>query len=327
MHKSTFLFSVTPTILTKLSQLNLDSVFTGFNNATKQNIESLKKEKSNDFEIYVDVGVFAGADLLGKYPDAKPVEVTGKETTNGWYTGLCPTHEGVRSAALDKVERATKKDIDGIWLDFIRYPMHWEEKNPEVLDTCYCDRCLKLFEEYIGEPISGVGGEGNDLENLALHIDGSYYHEWLEFKTGQITSFVEDARKIIDESAKKIKLGFFAIPWTDKEYGAGIKRIMGQDFDKLSGLVDIFSPMLYHKMLEKDVSWVGEMIDYFWQVGKPFLPLIQTEDKPTKLVQKEFEDALTLATKKPSFGVCAFYFDDLIKSNEKFETLEKFFSN
>ncbi|HLB51723.1 hypothetical protein A3B64_04460 [candidate division WWE3 bacterium RIFCSPLOWO2_01_FULL_37_24] len=310
----------------KAKELNLDSVFASHKNLDEIVIKTLRENLKSGIEINAEVGVFAGKDLWDKFPDVIPVEAGGKEPARGWYYGVCPSHEGVRNECLQNVKALLERDLNGIWLDFIRYPTKWEEPEPYILDVCYCDRCLKKFSEYLGEPI-----EGNTLEDKVLLIDGSYYIEWIEFKTEMITSMVREVRKLIDDhnrnvqNDKKVKLGFFAIPWQDKEHSAGIKRIVAQDFGALSTLVDIYSPMLYHKMCGKEVSWIKEMVNYFWEVGKPQLPLIQTEPRESEIKVDEFKQALDFAGASPSTGVCVFFLEDLMKQPEKFDTVKEYF--
>lgn len=320
MHKSGFIFTVGKDLLESAKNLNLDSVFINHKNISKENLLLIRNVLGKNIEIFVEVPAFAEKELLEKYPDAKSIEAQGKSTSKNGYVGLCPTHLEIRKICIENVKKILEEDINGIWLDFIRYPTKWEEPEPDVLDTCYCDRCLKLFEEYIGEPIIG-----ETLEDKVLLIDGSYYLEWLEFKAEQITSLVRNVRELINESGKNIKLGFFTIPWEDKEFGAGIKRIMGQDFGQLANYVDIFSPMLYHRMCGKEVEWIKGKVEYFWNVMKPFLPLIQTENKISKINTDEFKKALEYAALKPSMGVCIFFLDDLIKQRDKLEIAKKFF--
>src|SRR3989344_3094213 len=286
VHKSVFLFSVDAKLVEQASDIKVDSVFISSRDAETDKIR-LIKQKFSDVSVYVEINIFAGADVLKKFPDAKPVEAVGKATAKDWYVGVCPTHEGVRTFALDKIRRVLQEGIDGGWLDLLRYPTKWEEPQPYLLDTCYCPRCMSLFEQYVGEKVAA----GN-LEELALLIDGSYYHEWLEFKTDQIASLVSEAKKLVTAAKSGVKLGAFVLPWEDKEYGAGIKRLVAQDFAKFAQFVDIFSPMLYHKMCGKDVSWVKQKVDYFWGVGTPFLPLIQTESRVSEISPEEFVLAL-----------------------------------
>lgn len=323
MHKSVFLFNVNEKILGVADELNLNSVFVSYDNANQKNADLIRGTLGEAVQLFVLITVFSGEDLLNMFPDAKAVEASGKEIDT---TGVCPTHPGVRELALKKVDEMLNLNVDGIWLDGLRYTTKWETPRPNILDTCYCDRCLDMFKEHIGEPIEGVGGEGSDLENTVLYIDGSYYHEWLEFKTNQIASIVAEIREKIDDSGVGSKLGFYAVPWKEHQYSAGIKRILGQDLDKLSEHVDLISPMLYHKMVGKTPDWVKEMVDHFWNFGKPFIPYIQTENKPDELHIDEFKLALNYASGKPSSGVCVFFLDDILNQPEKLEAVKELFS-
>jgi hypothetical protein len=298
MHKSVLIENFDNIALESIKELNLSSLIISDNDVLPETLSKVK-ESMSDIEIYVAAAVFKNLKLAKKYPDSLPVDSTGKDLNNqGW---VCPTHEKAHSEILDNLKTLVSQDIDGIWLNDLQYPTIWNVSEPDILDTCYCDRCLRKFEEYIGEPIEGVGGEGTDLENTALYIDGSYYHEWLEFKASQINFIVSEVVSYIKQSGKDIKLGMFIIPWKDKEHGAGIQRVVAQDFSKLIDWIDVFSPMLLHKSCGKDVNWVAEMIEHFWLLGKPLLPLVEdAKDIPTQ----EFEEVLKNATTAPSIGVC-----------------------
>lgn len=320
MHKSTFLDSLKDTEKV-LSDINLDSIIISPKLCNAENVSNLRRIRE-DIEIYADFPVFCGEDLIKLFPDAIPVEAFGKDLIKEGLTFVCPTHLEIRELLLNKIKELIKLDINGIWLDCARYPTVWDKPNPIIYDTCYCERCLSLFEEFIGEKIVG-----DTLEDKFLHIDGSYYIEWLRFKCDQITSFVGLVRKVIFDSEKSIKLGIFVVPWEDNEYSAGIKRILGIDLEQMAPLVDTVSPMLYHKMCGKDVEWVKEKVNYYWNLGKSFLPLIQTENIPKEIELEEFKKSMGFAVLKPSAGVCLFYLDNLIKQPNKYETAKNFFNS
>ena len=64
-----------------------------------------------------------------------------------WYAGVCPNQSWLREQKLNAIkELISKYDIDGIWLDFIRYPCHWEVINPKLEQTCFCPICQSLFQ-------------------------------------------------------------------------------------------------------------------------------------------------------------------------------------
>ncbi|RJR26222.1 hypothetical protein C4561_05775 [candidate division WWE3 bacterium] len=230
---------------------------------------SLKEHFGTEMDVYSTVNVFQGEDLFSKFPDAKAVEGQGKTVAGDTYVGVCPTHPGVRDFALEKVRNLIAEGVRGIWLDHLRYPTIWESQTHEIFDTCYCDRCLKLFSEEIDESIDGA-----TLEDKVLLIDGSFYIEWLDFKIGQINSLVKSIKDEIVKSGKDIKLGIFVVPWEEKDYGSGMKRLLGQDLISLSGVADVISPMLYYKEIGESPEWIKEKISYYWDLGISVVPAI-----------------------------------------------------
>ena len=296
MQKSVYLLEpVSNETADKLKELTLTSVILDNEVVSSDSVNKLK-EVSPELKVFAEVPVFYGKEQIDRYPDAIPVNADGEKNDISENFYLCPTHEKVREEVLNKIKEFTNLGVDGIWLNFIRYATKWDTVEPKLLDTCYCERCLAKFEEHIGEKLVY-----KNFEELYLLIDGSYYFEWLEFKSDQIVSFIKEAPTINSE------LGAFIVPWMDKDYGAGIKRIVAQDFDKMSQYVKTFTPMLYHKPLGKDASWVKDMADYCWEAGLNFLPIVQSEPE-------EFKEVLNYATSGVSKGVCIYYFEDLYKN-------------
>jgi hypothetical protein len=317
MNKSVFLFTCSEDELEAAKQLNLSSVFVGFENLSK--VKPIRDILGNTVEVNVSIRVFSkkGAPYLENF-NSEPVEAAGKPLPG---SPLCPTNEDVRNACLANVKTTLDQSIDGIWLDALTYPSSSGYPEPNLVDTCYCDRCIHKFEDYLGEKIAGT-----TLEEKVLLIDGSYYIEWIEFKTGVIASMAQEVKDLINASGKKVKLGYFAVPLEDKEFGSAVKRLIGQDFLKLSAIVDITSPMLYHKMLYRDVTWIKEKVDYFSQLETPILPAIQTENLPSDVTVEEFKQALDYTFNKNTFGVIVFFMEDLAKQPDKLELVKNTFN-
>ena len=325
MHKSIFISEpLNFEAINYARELNLDSVFYSHKNLTHENASLIKKELGGKVAQNIEVPFFVGKELLEKYPDALPVEAEGKSLEKEGYPGICPTHPGVKNERIDDVKEVLKQNIDGIWMDFIRYPTKWDEPTPIVFDTCYCDRCLTMFEDYIDEKVHKP-----TIEETVLLIDGSYYIEWIEFKTEQILAMVREVRELVDnhnKANKLVKLGYFAIPWREDEHQAGIKRILGQDAAKISNYVDIISPRLYHKMVNRSVDWISQMVNYYWELGKPILPFIQTEPRIHEIPDSEFSEAMQVVSKSPSEGVCVFFLQNLVKQKGKFDLVKELYS-
>ena len=161
--------------------------------------------------------------------------------------------------------------IDGIWLDFIRYPGLWEVKEPRIPDTCYCPRCLRKFQEdrHVKLPATLKGREA------ALWIKKHCPYEWMKWKKEQILSFVVDVKGVLGP----LKLGLFLFPWTRGEKQNAISYRLAQDAFQLSRQADVISPMLYHKMCDRLPSWVGHMTRYYKEgAGCEVWPIVQSVD-------------------------------------------------
>lgn len=307
MNKSGFLFTCEDNELQLAKELNLNSVFVPFH--LLHRLDNVKQVLGSAVEVYISLRVFSKKDApYLQHFTSDLVEATGKPFPGA---PLCPTNDSVRQACIDNVKICLSKNVNGIWLDSLTYPSGPGNPEPNLVDTCYCDRCLEKFENYLGEKI-----EGSTLEDKVLLIDGSYYIEWIEFKTGVIASMLQSVKDEINASGKSVKLGYFAAPLEDKEYGSAVKRLIGQDFLKLSEIADITSPMLYHKMLYRDVTWVKEKVEYFSQLETKLMPVIQTENIPSEVSSDEFKQALEFASFK-TYGLVVFYMSDLLKQPDK----------
>jgi len=80
-------------------------------------------------------------------------------------------------------------------------------------------------------------------------------------------------------SGRPFLLGAFLVPWTKGEREGAVSWILGQDPFALGGLVDVVSPMVYHRMVGRSPAWVGEMTAYYRETMPAAVwPIIQSED-------------------------------------------------
>ncbi|OGC58355.1 hypothetical protein A3A70_01445 [candidate division WWE3 bacterium RIFCSPLOWO2_01_FULL_42_11] len=302
MTKATFVFSNDLDLLDSAKELGFDTLFIGHQNLTPVWITKAKKL---NFTVNVEVGVFAGENLWNKYPDARPLTKDGSPLPIvEWYAGVNPLSLSVWHEKFEDIRNViTGYNIDGIWLDFMRFPCHWEVENPELFDTDFSPTTLEIFKSDTGESMP-VG------------------ETWWQWKCDIITNYVRQVRGLINELNPETKLGLFAVPWTPKDFDNAIHKIICQDFKSLSELVDVFSPMTYHAMCNREATWIGDACEYFSQFGKPLLPLIQTENKPREISPADFITSIEQA-EKYSAGVTIFFLDDVIKQPEKVEVIRK----
>jgi len=245
--------------INKVIKLRTNAVFVSHKNLKKDLIRRLQEK---NVKVYAEIGIF----------------------TNN----LCPNNREIRQNRLTEIKDLVNNyQIDGIWLDFIRFPLLWEVKKPRIGKTHICSQCKQIKE-----------------------------------RTKVVGSFVSETRALINQSDRNIQLGMFSVPWREKDFNGAIKKVIGQDFKKLAKYIDVFSPMVYHKMCGKETKWIHEIVSYMDKItGKPILPIIQTEDKPKKISGEEFKEEVKEAIKKPSQGAIIFFLEDLLKDKDKVQVL------
>ena len=258
-------------------------------------------------KIFIEVSFFVGEKWWQAYPGSRPIKADGKLLEKEeWYAGVNPTDPNVFQAVLNKIERIISTGaVDGIWLDFFRWPCHWESPNPNLYQTSFDDRTIGLFfkEKQVTIP-------GNISNKLARNqwILNNHLNLWTEFKCDQIVGLAEKVRQFVKSKNKNVLIGLFHIPWTDEDFDDAIKKIVGQDLARLAPHIDIFSPMVYHAMCGKSPQWVAEMTKYVYhQTNKPVLPIIQSMDIPRKVTEIEFEKTVNSGFQiKESTGIIVF---------------------
>ena len=160
------------------------------------------------------------------------VSATGKPLN--W---LCPSHPKNVQLELESIlEIVTNYDVDGIHLDYIRYPGS---------HACYCEACRKRF-------VLATRQQIDDWPAAVLPNTGAYGDQYIEWRSQQITRLVRLLHKRLPEADPNIKLSVAVFGG----YPACVTSI-GQDWIAWAkaGYVDFVCPMNY-----------TEDTDYFTQL-------------------------------------------------------------
>lgn len=151
------------------------------------------------------------------------LQVTDERRTLDW---LCPSHPDNQALELNAIrEIARQYPIDGIHLDYIRYP---------DAHACFCATCRRQFENWLGYRVWKwpAGAKPGGKYNAA-------YTTW---RCAQITAFVRAVRDNLRQVNPRLKLSaavYACYP--------DCKTAVGQDWGLWlkSGLVDFVCPMDY----------------------------------------------------------------------------------
>jgi hypothetical protein len=96
-------------------------------------------------------------------------------------------------------------------------------------------------------------------------------------------------------------------------------------------VADVFSPMLYHQMMEKPPSWVSEYVKSLVESGvsdgkQPSIwPIVQAHNKPGVISTEEFRQVMWNGSRAPSSGIMMFTLHTLFSERGKLEVVKDLF--
>lgn len=266
-----------------LQDWGVDSVFGGYHDPAF--VDAIH---AADMRIYAEFGCFRGKDWWDRVPESRPIKADGEPMEpEDWYYGVNPTVPQVRTELLESLETLlANHQIDGVWLDFIRWPCRWEKTTPKLIQTSFDEATLARFRQDTGIKAATP----HDI--LTAHIDA-----WESWKCTQILTWVAQARAVIDRVRPDADLGMFGLPWRKADHDGAITRLIGQDFAALAQYIDIFSPMTYHLMCSQPPEWIIDVAQEVKNLtGRQICPIIQSVDHPEKLPTQDYKAALDAAS-------------------------------
>lgn len=252
---------------------------------------------------YAEVALFVGERHWRRHPEGRPIGSDGlPHAKRGWYAGVCPRQDWLVEAKLREVERLLRSGrVDGIWLDFIRYPGRWEGRAPTLPQSCFCQTCLSALA---GAGIGPTVGEPGARAQAILSRERERFVAW---KCARIASVVQRFRDRMRAIRPTALLGIFTVPFRRTDHGDAGRAVLGQDARLLGPLVDVVSPMAYHLMLGRPPAWIGELVRSLRaEAGKPILPVVQACSVPVRLGDEAFLAAARAGVAPPSAGVIVF---------------------
>ena len=215
--------------------------------------------------------------LLNERPELWPILENGSRRPQlEWYVGIIPSDRKHQEDVLVKIGSiACTYPIDGLFLDFVRWPLHWEIElrpgRPRPLDSSFDETTLAKFEEATGRPL------GADLETTSAKAEWIRQYrlrEWIDFKCGVVTDFVREARSVLNDARSDAGLGIYVVP----DVNGLAEPLTGQRIRDLAPLVDWVAPMLYHNILLQPPSWIGSALaDVVDKAGPKALPVVQAD--------------------------------------------------
>lgn len=281
--------------------------------------------RSQNVKVFVEFPTLLGRNYVENHPEAWPIDETGEKSPPAdWFMGVCPTDPGFwdyREKQLRDI--LDKYDVDGIFLDYVHWHAQFETPDPILPETCFCERCTSLFSEDTGVQVLGAG-----IPEKADWILGNANSEWRGWRSRVLNKWVSGMKEIVHEMRPDALLGIFYCSWYPDDYDGALFNTLGIDVEAFIEMADVLSPMLFHKMKERQPSWVGEYTGWLGDLisasheNQPFVwPIVQAHDNPGIVTPDEFRQVMLKGIQAPSTGIMMFSDRSLLDNPEKIEVM------
>jgi len=310
-----------------LAELGVNAVFVHSGSISHEMLKRAREERLN---VYAEFATLNGKNYVEEHPEAWAINEKGEQVeAASWFMGVCPTEPGFRQYRFNQLRALlTDFDIDGVWMDYVHWHAQFEEPEPILPETCFCDHCLASFSKDTGLDIP----EGTTPE-IAQWILKNRDDQWRDWRCKVILDWAVEIRNIINEVKPGILIGIYHCPWTDEEFDGARRKILGLDYDLLRNFFDVFSPMVYHARMGREPEWVEENITWFCsrmniEHGKfpKVWPIVQAYNNPYTVSASEFETVLKGGLASKSTGVMMFTTRAVADDVEKTATLKKIYT-
>ncbi len=239
------------------------------------------------------------------------------------YARQNPASNNIESDELKKL--LNKFDLDGVWMDYLHWHAQFEDAEPILPETCFCEHCLNSFQSASGKKLP----EGNTAKKAAWILT-NHDSTWRNWRCSIIAGWAKDFKTIINKEKPGALLGIYHCPWDDDDFNGARRRNLGLDYTMLREHADVFSPMVYHGRMGKNPEWVKENIEWFCKTlniteGKfpKVWPIVQAHNDPGIISAGEFENVLRYGTSGKATGVMMFTSYAVAEDEKKIEVMKK----
>ncbi|HMG92343.1 MAG TPA: hypothetical protein VK589_19935 [Chryseolinea sp.] len=311
----------------RLDQLGVNAIFI---HSGSINELMMKRAKSEGLKVFAEFATLNGKNYVDAHPEAWAIDKNGKRVEAAtWFMGVCPTEPGFRQHRLNELQALLRKfPLDGVWMDYLHWHAQFEDPEPILPETCFCESCLSSFQSATRIKVP-EGTTTERAEWIFKNIDGA----WRSWRCSIIAGWVRDFKRTLRQERPDALLGVYHCPWDDDDFNGARRRTLGLDYDSLRGIVDVFSPMVYHGRMEKSPEWVKENIEWFCKrlnieagTNPKVWPIVQAYNDPKTISPAEFESVLRFGAGAQATGVMMFTSNSVAEDEGKIAVMKKVYT-
>lgn len=307
-------------------KLGLNAIFVRSISLNEELYETAKKQ---NVAVFVEFPTLLGRNYVEEHPGAWPIDETGNQSPPAdWFMGVCPTDPDFKEYRSNQLRNILSHyEVGGIFLDYTHWHAQFETADPILPETCFCDRCTTSFaEEYNLEiPESDIAARAEWILENADPL-------WREWRNGILNEWMTDMKTIVKENQPDALVGIFYCSWFPEDHGGALYNTLGIDVEDYAEIADVLSPMMFHKMKEREPEWVSEYLRWLGELieseveDKPLVwPIVQAHDNPTEVSPEEFRQVMIEGSKPPSTGIMMFSDRSLLDNREKIDVMRQFY--
>ncbi|MDY7395467.1 family 10 glycosylhydrolase [Aureibaculum sp. 2210JD6-5] len=310
----------------KLNELGINAVFVHGGSVDK---EMVNRAKSEGIKVFAEYATLNGKNYVETHPEAWAINEKGEKVDAAtWFMGVCPTEPGFRQYRFNQLRDLLKFDLDGIFMDYVHWHAQFEDPEPILPETCFCDLCLSAFATY-----SDIKIPNESTSKKAQWILNNHDESWRNWRCQVIYDWTYEVKSIIKEIKPNVLLGLYHCPWNDEEFDGARRRILGLDYDLLKETIDVFSPMVYHEKMGRKPDWVKENIEWFSNrlnisnnSYPKVWPIVQAHNSPGIISKEDFETVLRGGLEGKSSGVMMFTTSSVAEDEGKIEVMKRVYT-
>ena len=201
--------------------------------------DALGRLKAAGIRVHAWLPVHLNRKAAADHPDWRMLSQNGTPSDD-W---ISPSHPEVRADhRRTVVSLLDRYDLDGLHLDYIRYP---------DLNHDYSEAALETFTRATGFQLN----TDRPVETLLT----TRYSDWTDWRAEQIAAVVTETRDILRRSPRPgASLSAALLAQSPESYR--VREYFGQNFGRLAADLDILIPMTYHKEERRSVDWIPEAL-------------------------------------------------------------------